>query len=333
LTALIERMITSEIKNFIQESICVVTGGAGFIGSNLVDELLRLKAKKVVVMDDLSTGFSSNIEAFHGLDNFAFIEKSIDDFEACLEVFQDADIIFQMAALGSVPRSIDAPINTNSVNVDGFLNVLTAAKDLGINKVVYSSSSSVYGDDEHLPKVEEHTGNPLSPYAVTKKANELYARVFHDVYGMDIIGLRYFNVFGPKQSEKGPYAAVIPIFINNLLNNKTCKINGDGTISRDFTYVQNVVEANICAAYATVNNLEDRVLNIAMGEQLSLNELYSILEGEINSGMEVVHENPRVGDIQSSQADISKAKRAIGYKPSHPMKEGLIKTIVWNRED
>ncbi|MBD3637730.1 MAG: NAD-dependent epimerase/dehydratase family protein [Crocinitomicaceae bacterium] len=324
-------MITPDIRTFIEQAHCVVTGGAGFIGSNLVEELLQLKARKVVVLDDLSTGFQENIKEFQELENFEFVAGSITDYEVCTKTFEGADIVFQMAALGSVPRSIDNPGKTNAVNVTGFLNVLNAARMCKVKKVVYSSSSSVYGDDEHLPKVEHLTGNPLSPYAVTKKANELYARVFSEIYGMDIVGLRYFNVFGPKQSVKGPYAAVIPIFIENLLNKRTCYINGDGNISRDFTYVQNVVEANICAAYARFDNPDDRVLNVAMGEQLSLNDLYAILEEEIQSGLSPIHREPRLGDIQSSQADISKAKKLIGYQPKYPLKEGLIKTIEWNR--
>lgn len=324
-------MIKQEIKDFISQSNCVVTGGAGFIGSNLVEQLLELGAKKVVVLDDLSTGYRDNLQEFESNAAFHFIEGSITSYDDCLNAFKEADVIFQMAALGSVPRSIDKPRNSNEVNVTGFLNVLDAAKESGVKKVVYSSSSSIYGDDRTLPKVEQATGNPLSPYAVTKKANELYARVFSDIYGMDIIGLRYFNVFGPKQSVNGPYAAVIPIFINNLLQGKECFINGDGTISRDFTYVMNVVEANLCAAYHTIENADDRILNVAMGAQTSLNDLYQMIENHINSGLKAVHRDPRLGDIQSSQANIDKAKALIDYNPTHPMQEGLIKTIEWNK--
>ena len=323
-------MITAEIISFIKKSNCVITGGAGFIGSNLVEELLRIGAQKVIVLDDLSTGFADNLKEFSDHEAYEFINGSITDYEICVKAFEGADIVFQLAALGSVPRSIDNPRKTNEVNVTGFLNVLNAARVTQVQKVVYSSSSSVYGDDDHLPKVEHLTGNPLSPYAVTKQANELYARVFHDVYGMDIVGLRYFNVFGPKQSVKGPYAAVIPIFIENLIKSQPCYINGDGTISRDFTFVQNVVEANICAAYAQIENPDDRILNIAMGKQLSLNDLYGMLEDEIKSELKPVHRDPRVGDIQSSQADISKARRLIGFEPKYPLQEGLKKTIEWN---
>ncbi|MEX1002972.1 MAG: NAD-dependent epimerase/dehydratase family protein [Crocinitomicaceae bacterium] len=326
-------MITTEIKSFIQNSHCVVTGGAGFIGSNLVGELIQLGAKHVLVLDDLSTGYLSNIEEYTNRENFTFVEGSITDYHTCLQILKNCDVLFHMAALGSVPRSIDNPIRTNEVNIDGFLNILYAAKETNVRKIVYSSSSSVYGDDAHLPKVEDKIGNPLSPYAVTKKANELYARTFTQLYGMDIIGLRYFNVFGPKQSVKGPYAAVIPIFIQNLLHKKPCYINGDGEISRDFTYVKNVVQANICAAFATIKNPDEAVMNIAMGQQLSLNELYTILENEINSGLKPVYRAPRVGDIQSSQSDISRAKKQIGYDPVYLLKEGLAKTIEWNREN
>ena len=324
-------MITAEIESFIKASNCVVTGGAGFIGSNLVDELLRIGAKQVTVLDDFSTGYENNLTEFQSNPNFKVVEGSITDYHTCLNTFKGADIVFHMAALGSVPRSIDNPIRSNEVNVDGFLNMLYAAKECEVGKVVYSSSSSIYGDDETLPKVEHKTGNPLSPYAVTKKSNELYARTFSDLYGMDIIGLRYFNVFGPRQSVKGAYAAVIPIFINQLLDGKQCTINGDGTISRDFTYVQNVVEANICAAFSKVSDHDERIINIAMGEQLSLNDLYAILEDDIQSGLEPVHGEPRLGDIQSSQANIDRAKKLIGFDPKYPLKEGLIKTIAWNR--
>ena len=313
----------------IRSSNCVVTGGAGFIGSNLVGELLSLGAQKVLVLDDLSTGYSENLDEFKSNPSFEFMNASITDFSACLKAFENADIVFQMAALGSVPRSIDNPIASNNVNVSGFLNVLEAAKKTGVKKVVYSSSSSVYGDDEHLPKLEQFTGNPLSPYAVTKKANELYAKTFADLYDMDITGLRYFNVFGPKQRMTGAYAAVIPIFINNLLNGKPCGINGTGDISRDFTYVKNVVHANLLAACTKEDQHE--VYNIAMGGQLSLNDLYDILESSIQSGLVPEHNPPRPGDIMSSMANIDKAKNNLAYKPSIGLVHGLQMTIDWNK--
>lgn len=321
--------IEETIRENIAQQHFLITGGAGFIGSNLAGELLKLGAKKVTVLDDLSTGYKENIVEFFSHSNFNFIEASITDLESCVEAFRGVDVVFQMAALGSVPRSIDNPLASNAVNVTGFLNVLEAAKLSKVKKVVYSSSSSVYGDDEHLPKLEQFTGNPLSPYAVTKKANELYAKTFADLYGMSITGLRYFNVFGPKQRMTGAYAAVIPIFINNLLNNKPCTINGTGDISRDFTYVQNVVEANILAAFNTIE--QHAIYNVAMGGQLSLNDLYEILESNIQSGLKPIHAEPRTGDILSSMANIDKAKRNLNYKPSIGLVQGLQKTIEWNR--
>lgn len=325
-------MITSTIQKFITEKTFLVTGGAGFIGSNLVGELIRLNAKQVVVLDDLSTGYIENLEEFEGLTNFSFINGSIVNYEDCINAMKGIDIVFHLAALGSVPRSIDNPIATNMVNVNGFLNVINAAKELKIGKVVYSSSSSIYGDDDTLPKLEEKTGNPLSPYAVSKRTNELYSRTFSDLYGMDIIGLRYFNVFGPKQNIKGPYAAVIPIFIENLLNNKTCFINGDGQISRDFTYVQNVVEANILAAYTKIEHPDRRLFNIAMSNQISLNELYNELERIIQSGLKPEYLPKRIGDIDSSQAAIAKAQKYLGYHPSYSFSEGIKKTVEWYKE-
>lgn len=325
-------MITVEIKKLAQSTNFLVTGGAGFIGSNLVGELLSIGAKSVRVLDDLSTGFKTNLSEFESDNRLEFVQGSITDFEICQQAVKDMDVVFQMAALGSVPRSIDNPIKTNEVNITGFLNILKACQEAKIKKVVYSSSSSVYGDDTHLPKVEHLTGNPLSPYAVTKKANELYARTFSSLFNMEIIGLRYFNVFGPKQSVNGPYAAVIPIFIQKLLKGEQCMINGSGEISRDFTYVQNVVEANICAAFSNLSENDDRILNVAMGEQISLNELYQLLEENIKSGLKAGYLAPRVGDIQSSQADISKAQKLIGYQPKYGLKEGVIKTIFWNQK-
>ncbi|MFD1551996.1 LPS biosynthesis protein WbpP [Putridiphycobacter roseus] len=323
-------MFTPEILEKIKKSKFLITGGAGFIGSNLVEKLIALEAAKIVIVDDLSTGFIENIQDFIPLPNVEFIQKSITDYEALLTAFNDIDIVIQLAALGSVPRSIDNPIATNAVNITGFLNVLAAAKENKVKKVVYASSSSVYGDDKTIPKIETSTGKPLSPYAVTKKANELYAETFADVYKMDIIGLRYFNVFGPKQNVKGAYAAVIPIFITNLTQNKPCSINGDGTISRDFTHVSNVVYANILAACAT-HFVKHEVFNIALGDKLSLNELYQTLEGEIKTGLSPIYLPKRIGDIDNSQADISKAKDLLHYAPVKTTNEGLIETINWYR--
>jgi len=320
------------ILNKIKTSTILITGGAGFIGSNIVEKLLELGAKKVVVFDDLSTGFASNIEAFNGHKNFEFVQGSITNIDTCKTVMKGVDIVFHMAALGSVPRSIDNPIATNNVNVDGFVNVLWAAKENGIKKIVYSSSSSVYGDDTTLPKIESSLGNPLSPYAVTKRANELYANTFSDIYNLPIVGLRYFNVFGPKQNIKGSYAAVIPIFIDNLLNKKQCQINGDGLISRDFTYVDNVVLANILAAFNYQNNKHE-VFNIAMSNQMSLNELYNSIESQIETGLLPIHKSARIGDIQDSKADITKAKSLFEYSPIISVQEGLEKTVNWYKSN
>jgi UDP-N-acetylglucosamine 4-epimerase len=322
-------MLDSLTLNNIQETSFVVTGGAGFIGANLVQELIQLKAKKVIVFDDLSTGYLSNIEEFKVYENFEFIQASITDFEQCKKVFSKVDVIFHMAALGSVPRSIDNPLATNEINVKGFVNVLYAAKEAGVNRVVYSSSSSVYGDNTDSPKVESKIGNPLSPYAVSKRTNELYAQVFADLYGMNIIGLRYFNVFGPKQSLKGPYSAVIPIFISNLLKGENCFINGTGEISRDFTFVSNVVHANIMAAYAKLGKEDPHLFNIAMEQQVSLNDLYQKIETEIETGLPVEYRNKRLGDIDSSKASIEAATRHLTYQPNVTFDEGLVRTIEW----
>ncbi|MEO9531431.1 MAG: GDP-mannose 4,6-dehydratase [Crocinitomicaceae bacterium] len=325
-------MFSSDISNKIQSSVFVVTGGAGFIGSNLVEQLIALKAKKVIVFDDLSTGSKENIQAFLGLSNVEFVNGSITDLNDLKSILNGVDVIFHLAALGSVPRSIDNPIATNNVNANGFINVLAAAKDAGIKRIVYSSSSSVYGDNLDLPKTENNIGNPLSPYAVSKRSNELYAKVFSDVYNMDIIGLRYFNVFGPKQSLTGPYSAVIPIFISNLLNNKDCFINGNGEISRDFTFVENVVYANILSAFTVLKKDDDRLFNIAMEQQVSLNELYQKVEEVIQSGRTVQYRDKRLGDIDNSKASIAKAQEFLGYDPQIGFDEGLKKTIAWYKQ-
>ena len=321
-------MFTEDTLNTIKNTTFLITGGAGFIGSNLTEKLLSLNAGKVIVFDDLSTGFYENIKPFEDQSNFEFIQASITDKEACLNAFNGVDIIFQMAALGSVPRSIDNPQATNQVNVNGFLNVVWAAKESKVKKVVYSSSSSIYGDDKTLPKVEHSVGNPLSPYAVSKRANELYAQTFSNLFDLDIVGLRYFNVFGPKQNIKGAYAAVIPIFISNLLSNTPCYINGDGLISRDFTFIDNVVHANILAAFSKLENKHE-IFNIAMGSQLSLNDLYDHLEGEIKTGLSPIHREKRIGDIDSSMADINKAKSLLNYAPVTSVESGLTRTVNW----
>ncbi|MFT4600275.1 MAG: UDP-N-acetylglucosamine 4-epimerase [Arenicella sp.] len=326
-------MTTEKISKNITGLTVLVTGGAGFIGSNLVESLLKLPLEKVIVFDDLSTGFMSNIEEFKSNSKFSFIQDSITDFEACKKAFENVDIVYHLAALGSVPRSINNPVATNNVNAGGFVNVLTAAKDAGVKRIVYSSSSSVYGNDQTLPKIESKIGKALSPYAVSKRTNELYADVFSDLYDIDVVGLRYFNVFGPKQSLTGPYSAVIPIFVSNLLKGDSCFINGDGKISRDFTFVQNVVHANLLASLSTFEKGAKRLFNVAMGDQISLTDLYEAIESQIHSGLEVAYNPPRVGDISSSLASIELAKDQLGYKPQLRFEEGLKITIDWYRSN
>jgi UDP-N-acetylglucosamine 4-epimerase len=310
------------------DRLYLVTGGAGFIGSNMVEHLLGL-GYRVRVLDDLSTGYMANLEDHLSNDRFEFIKGSIVNVEDCKNAMIGVDSVIHMAALGSVPRSIDNPIATNEVNVNGFVNVLTAARDAKVERFVYSSSSSVYGDDPALVKKEDTIGNALSPYAVSKRTNELYANVFHDVYGMKVIGLRYFNVFGPKQNIKGPYAAVIPIFISNLLNNKECSINGDGSITRDFTFVKNVVEANYLAANTESEEAYGQVFNIAMGNTTTLNSLYEQLESNIGSGLKANYKENRLGDIQQSLANIDKAKSILLFEPKYEMKDSIKETIDW----
>lgn len=307
----------------------LVTGGAGFIGSNLVEYLLKYKAGKVRVLDNLSNGFHKNIRTF--LDNPAFevLEGDIRDVDTCMKACEGIDIVLHQAALGSVPRSIKDPVTTNNVNIGGFVNMLLAAKEQQVKRFVYAASSSTYGDSKSLPKVEDKIGKPLSPYAVTKYANELYADVFGKTYGMEIIGLRYFNIFGPRQDPNGAYAAVIPLFIDAVLKNKGPRINGDGGQTRDFTFVENCVEANIRAALTDNPEAVNQVYNIAVGDRTSLNDLFNILKEEAGSDIEPEYGPDRAGDIRDSLADISKAERLLGYKPQVRIREGLKQTLDW----
>ena len=310
----------------------LVTGGAGFIGSNIVEYLLKYNAGQVVVLDNLATGFAENLQNFEKETNFAFIEGDIRELDTCQKACQDVDIVLHQAALGSVPRSVKDPLTTNSVNIDGFLNMLVAARDQKVKRFVYAASSSTYGDSKQLPKVEDKIGRPLSPYAVTKYVNELYADVFAKTYEMEIIGLRYFNVFGPRQSPKGAYAAVIPLFIDALFNQVAPKIHGDGEQTRDFTFVENAVQANIKAAFADNPLAINQVYNIAVGDRTSLNQLYQILRAKTDSTLEPEYTPPRVGDIRDSLADISKARELLGYDPEVRIEEGLGITIDWFRK-
>lgn len=312
----------------------LVTGGAGFIGSNLVEALLKHEQVSFVrVLDNLSTGYLHNIEEFIGNPRFEFIQGDIRDYETCLAACDGVDRISHQAALGSVPRSINDPLTTNAVNITGTLNIYTAAKDKKIGRVVYAASSSTYGDHPGLPKVEDKTGNPLSPYAVTKLVNELYANVYASVYDMQFIGLRYFNIFGPRQNPAGPYAAVIPLFAEAILKNTPPVINGDGSHSRDFTYVDNAVNANILSLFAENKEAINQVYNIACGEQTSLLQLFEYLKQEAGSSVQPIHGPGRKGDVKHSLADISKAKRLLGYEPGITVAAGLQKTYQWYKEN
>lgn len=306
----------------------LVTGGAGFIGANLVDALLKDdRVSYVRVLDDLSTGFLHNIEEYMGHPQFEFFSGDITNFETCKQACQGMDLISHQAALGSVPRSIKNPLKTNEVNITGFLNILTAAKESGIRRFVFAASSSTYGDSEKLPKVEHEIGSPLSPYAVTKYVNELYAKVFSDLYGIDFIGLRYFNIFGPKQDPKGAYAAVIPIFFDKALKNEAPTINGDGSYSRDFTYVDNAVSANMVSLFTTNKAALNQIYNIACGEQTSLTDLWEAIKAITNASVDAIYGANRVGDIPHSLADISKAQDLLGYKVKFNIKEGLVQSF------
>ncbi|MBD0294752.1 MAG: SDR family oxidoreductase [Flavisolibacter sp.] len=310
----------------------LVTGGAGFIGANLVKDLLDTEqVEKVVVLDNLATGSLKNIEEFAPNKKFSFIQGDIRNYETCLNAFTAVDAVSHQAALGSVPRSIKDPLTTNEVNITGTLNVFTAAKEKGIKRIVYAASSSTYGDHPGLPKVEDKIGNPISPYAVTKYVNELYAKVYANVYGLELIGLRYFNVFGPKQNPQGPYAAVIPIFLKAVLDNEPPVINGDGEHSRDFTYVSNVIQANKQALFTQKKEALNQVYNIACGRQTSLNELFEIIKSIAGSDLAPRYGPERSGDIKHSCADISKAAALLDYQPNVSVRDGLKKTFEWYR--
>lgn len=311
----------------------LVTGGAGFIGSNLVEHLLQKPEVKLVrVFDNLATGSLKNIEEFESDPKFEFVQGDIRDYEACLKLCEGIDLISHQAALGSVPRSINDPITSNNVNITGTLHIFTAAKEKGIKRVVYAASSSTYGDHPGLPKVEDKIGNPLSPYAVTKYVNELYARVYANMYGLELIGLRYFNVFGPKQNPAGPYAAVIPLFIKAVLDNEPPVINGNGEHSRDFTYVANAVQANDCALFTNNREAINQVYNIAVGEQTSLNQLFEMIKEIAGSDLAPKYGPERKGDVKHSLADISKAKDLLNYNPGTTVKEGLKIAFEWYRK-
>lgn len=306
----------------------LVTGGAGFIGSHIVEYLLKYGAKKVRVLDNLLTGRKENIDLFLSHPAYEFIDGSITDKTVCAKACEGIDFVSHQAALGSVPRSVANPADTHLHNVDGFLNMLIAAKEAGVKKFVYASSSSVYGDEPNLPKREEKIGSPLSPYAVSKYTNELYAKVFHTNYALPVVGLRYFNIFGPRQDPNGQYAAVIPIFTDCILNTKQVFINGNGEQTRDFTFVENAVQANVKAMFSN-NDANGEVFNIAFGENYSVNTLFFSIQKMLESQHQPTYREPRKGDIENSLADISKANRLLGYDPKFSFRDGLEITVAY----
>lgn len=307
----------------------LVTGGAGFIGSNIVEYLLKFNAGKVRVLDNLSTGFYENLKPFESYPQLEFINGDISDPSVCMNACKGIDYVSHQAALGSVPRSINDPLATNNSNVTGFVNMLNAARISGVKRMVYASSSSVYGDSPYLPKKEDVTGEPLSPYAVSKKVNEFYASVFHKVYGMQVVGLRYFNIFGPRQSPEGPYAAAIPLFLDACIKSESPFINGDGEQSRDFTFVENAVQANIKALFSDHPRLSGSVINIACGDRTTINGLFEMIRDISESKSKPVYRDDRPGDVKHSLADISLASELTGFKPTFQIKEGLKVTFDW----
>ncbi|WP_262914755.1 SDR family oxidoreductase [Christiangramia lutea] len=327
-------MITEIQKEKISNSRILVTGGAGFIGSNLCEKLIDLGAK-VTCLDNFATGHRKNLEAFENNPRFQLIEGDIRDLETCRKAANGIDYILHEAALGSVPRSLKDPITSNEVNVSGFLNMLVAAKESGVKRFVYAASSSTYGDSENLPKVEDKIGKPLSPYAITKYVNELYADIFKDAYNLDTIGLRYFNVFGRKQDPNGAYAAVIPKFVMQFMKHESPVINGDGTYSRDFTYIDNVVQMNLLAISSDNPKALNEVYNTAVGDRTNLLELTQLLKKHLSeydseiSRVEIKHGPNRPGDIPHSLASVEKAKKLLNYSPTHKIEAGLKEAVSW----
>jgi len=316
----------------------LITGGAGFIGSNLCEKLLEL-GNKVVCLDNFSTGKRENIEKFLKNSNFKLIEGDIRDLDICHKAVVGVDFVLHQAALGSVPRSINDPLATNATNISGFLNMLVAARDAKVKRFVYAASSSTYGDSKSLPKVEDVIGKPLSPYAITKYVNELYAEVFAKTYGMETIGLRYFNVFGKRQDPNGAYAAVIPLFVKKLINHESPVINGDGKHSRDFTYIENVIQMNLLALTTESSEAINQVYNTAFGERATLNQLVEYLKEFLSEfdkeikNVKVLHGDCRAGDIPHSLASIEKAKSLLGYNPKYSLRDGLKEAVKWYWEN
>lgn len=316
----------------LSNSSFLVTGGAGFIGGHIAEYLLKNGAKKVRVIDNFANGFQSNLDVLRPYKAFEFLEGDIRNAEFCRKACEGIDYVSHQAALGSVPRSIKNPSDTNDVNVGGFVNMLKAAVDNKVTQFVYASSSSVYGDEPTLPKIEGRIGNCLSPYAVSKRSDELYAAVFANAYGMPVLGFRYFNIFGPRQDPDGPYAAVIPLFVKAIMNNTSAFINGDGEQTRDFTYVQNAVQVNVKAMLSKNEEAKNKVYNVAVGENFSVNFLYGFIKDYLKSDIEPIHRDPREGDIRNSLADISLAKNLLDYRPTTDFKTGLVKTIEFFKD-
>lgn len=318
----------------IDKKRILITGGAGFIGSNLCEYFIG-KGHEVICLDNFATGFKNNIEPLLSNPNFKLIEGDIRNMEDCKIAVEGADVVLHQAALGSVPRSIKDPLTSNDVNVSGFLNMLTATRDAGIRRFVYAASSSTYGDSEALPKVEDKIGKPLSPYAVTKFVNELYADVFNKTYGIEVIGLRYFNVFGRKQNPNGAYAAVIPKFVMQLMAHESPVVNGDGNFSRDFTYIDNVIQMNELAMETQNPEALNTVYNTAYGDRTTLNDLISYLKEFLSeydpaiAGVEIIYGPNRAGDIPHSLASIEKAKNMLNYNPQFSLRDGLKEAVKW----
>lgn len=319
---------TFHTKDISNDSF-LVTGGAGFIGGHLAEYLLKHGAKKVRVLDNMVNGFEKNLDILKAYPAFEFMQGDIRNEEICQLACAGIDYVSHQAALGSVPRSIKEPVYFNEVNVSGFINMLKAAVDNKVKMFLYASSSSVYGDEPTLPKQEDKVGNCLSPYAATKKTNELYARVFADVYGINTIGLRYFNIFGPRQDPDGAYAAVIPLFVKGIINRTAVHINGDGGQTRDFTFIENAVQVNVKGMLTENKEAINKVYNVAVGENFSVNYLYNSCKEYLNSDWEASYREPRPGDIRNSLADISLAQQFLGYKPTMKFEDGLAETIAF----
>ncbi|MEO5943452.1 MAG: SDR family oxidoreductase [Ferruginibacter sp.] len=321
------------MQEFLNENIgdknFLVTGGAGFIGSHIAEYLLKKGAAKVRVLDNMSNGFESNLDVLRVYPQFEFIKGDIRDLDICQQACAGMDYVSHQAAIGSVPRSIKEPIYFNDVNVGGFINMLKAATDNSIKHFVYASSSSVYGDEPTLPKLESRVGNCLSPYAATKKTNELYAQIFADVYGLKTTGLRYFNIFGPRQDPDGAYAAVIPLFVKGIMQKTPVFINGDGEQTRDFTFVDNAVQINVKAMLTKNEEALNKVYNVAVGENFSVNYLYNTCVANLCIEWPATYREPRAGDIRNSLADISLAKELLDYKPTKRFEDGLAETIAY----